>query len=236
MPPSASVVAGLSEVDKVPGAVNHLGVWLPKLDAHFPKMMSPDAERFRRLDDGRPTYQRWKYLAALECTDRRGTFVDVGAHVGTWSMQAERDFSRVVAFEPCELTAGIYPHNMRSDHYTLHNVALGSESGAVAAFVDKTDTGDAHVVEGATVPLRTLDSYELEGVDLIKIDVQGYELEVVKGAVDTLLRCKPLVVVEDKGIAPRRYGAQPGAATAFLKSLGMSYARPPLSGDFFLRF
>lgn len=48
------------------------------------------------------------------------------------------------------------------------------------------------------VPITTLDSYNLPRIDLLKIDVEGYEIHVLKGAEETLLRCKPVVIFEEK--------------------------------------
>jgi hypothetical protein len=46
------------------------------------------------------------------------------------------------------------------------------------------------------VPTRCLDSFNFDTVDLIKIDVEGHEYQVVKGALKTIQRCRPAVVVE----------------------------------------
>jgi hypothetical protein len=96
------------------------------------EMMSPKAKRFTRLPDGRASYQRHKYLAALPFVKQRKVFVDIGAHVGLWSMQAALDFEKIVAFEPHPLHASLYEHNMQGQKYTLHRVALGDRKDNVA--------------------------------------------------------------------------------------------------------
>jgi hypothetical protein len=50
--------------------------------------------------------------------------------------------------------------------------------------------------EKRVVHVNTLDSYHFDDVDLIKIDVEGHELAVIEGAVDTILRCKPHLIIE----------------------------------------
>jgi FkbM family methyltransferase len=65
------------------------------------------------------------------------------------------------------------------------------------------------------VPCRTIDSYNFEDVDAIKIDVEGSELWVIEGAKDTIDRCRPSVQVE---IVPKQcanYGYQPQALYDF---------------------
>ena len=83
-------------------------------------------------------------------------------------------------------------------HYkvTKHNVALGATTGTGTYYIrDPVEgggnglylEGDAHVAT-LQVPVRTLDSFELDNIGIIKIDVEGYELQVIQGAVKTLIR------------------------------------------------
>jgi hypothetical protein len=67
--------------------------------------------------------------------------------------------------------------------------------------------------------MRRLDDYRLEDLDLLKVDVEGYERRVLQGAHDTLRRCRPVVIVEQKDFASR-YGEDRFAAAELLKSLG----------------
>jgi hypothetical protein len=71
-----------------------------------------------------------------------------------------------------------------------------------------------------------------ENVDFIKIDVEGYELPVVKGAVETITACKPNMVIEQKG-NDRFYGQDRAAALSFLMGLGMKQL-DVISGDYIL--
>ena len=69
-------------------------------------------------------------------------------------------------------------------------------------------------------PIRTLDEFEFDDVDFIKIDTEGYETFVIKGAMETLMRCKPVIVVEQKG-GNELYGIQGEApAVAMLEAMG----------------
>ena len=83
------------------------------------------------------------------------------------------------------------------------------------------------------VRVDTLDSFELREVDLIKIDVEGWELPVVHGAVETLRKWRPIVVCEQKGNDELGYGHQPQAALHFLRSIGMAEKRV-ISGDYIM--
>jgi len=227
--PAAAPLAPLPE-----GAINHRGVWLPPGEKHLVEMMAPGVKRYAELPDGRPSYQRHKFLTAVPLVKEARVFVDIGAHVGLWSMQAELAFEQVIAFEPHPVHAAIYPHNMRTDRYALHRVALGEREGSVRLDGKPGSSGDTHVAGEGDIPMVTLDSFGLERIDLLKIDTEGYELPILRGAVETLKRCRPVVVVEQKGREAMYHGGKQGEAVAFLKSLGMVELAPAISGDFFL--
>jgi hypothetical protein len=85
---------------------------------------------------------------------------------------------------------------------TTHDVALSDTEGtAVLSMPDDLGSGRATIAsatgtEIAPVQTRRLDSYELTDVGFMKIDVEGHEEAVLKGALDTLDRCRPNLVVE----------------------------------------
>ncbi|MCR9255151.1 MAG: FkbM family methyltransferase [Alphaproteobacteria bacterium] len=61
--------------------------------------------------------------------------------------------------------------------------------------VAEAQLGGIAEVREVTVPLRTLDSYRLSP-QAIKIDVQGFEESVIKGGLETIARCRPLILIE----------------------------------------
>jgi FkbM family methyltransferase len=143
----------------------------------------------------------------------RGTAVDVGANFGCWTLALAGYAHRVVAVEP---QPGCYELLMRSVLANgLSNVrgihaAAGAKQGSVRIPVLDLDAAsnfggvsvaiahheqpDAPMVD---VPVRRLDDLlRGEQVSFIKIDVEGFEANVVAGAVDTMRRCKPILFVE----------------------------------------
>jgi len=105
------------------------------------------------------------------------------------------------------------------------NVALGPVPGTVEMHIKKNDghnrvsndgysTPTGKTVKANTgyqrvsVPQHTLDSYHFENVDIIKIDVEGYELEVLKGADQTIATNRPIVQVECVETQPRAFGSK----------------------------
>ncbi len=79
------------------------------------------------------------------------------------------------------------------------NVALGSKDSKVKVIVNEEDAGSNYVVENVNgdTTMHTLDGMTFnEHIDFVKIDVEGYEFEVLKGAVKTIKRDNPDIFVE----------------------------------------
>jgi FkbM family methyltransferase len=104
-----------------------------------------------------------------------------------------------------------------------YNVALGPTSGSVEMHIKKNDGHNRVANDGyttpsgkavkintgyqrVTVPQLTLDSYNFTDVDIIKIDVEGYELQVLEGAVQTIANNRPIVQIECVETQPRAFG------------------------------
>ena len=189
---------------------------LPASDRHFSKYLSTAPKV-----DGRRMYQAQHIQQSLQFCALRRTALDVGGHVGFWSYYLSLAFQRVHAFEPNELFAQCFERNVRARSVTLHRVALGEAERRIALQVDPENTGATHVRPGAegAIPMRRLDDFALDEVDFVKIDVEGFERQVLEGARDTLARCRPVVIVEQKEFAGR-YGVEQYAAAELLQSLG----------------
>lgn len=130
--------------------------------------------------------------AALLDTVRPGdTFVDVGANVGLYAVAGARRVrpGRVIAFEPdatnAELLRRTVTLNQVGDVVEVRQIALGRERGELPfRSAQQQSRFDADGSE--TVPMSTLDD-EIGGcVDVLKIDVEGFEGEVIDGAANIL--------------------------------------------------
>lgn len=179
--------------------------WLPDAEQHLQKIMLQEPCTI----DGRLTYQYRKYAAALALLQHkpRRTAIDVGAHVGLWSFWMARDFAFVEAFEPISEHAACWLKNISKtyNNATLHLLALGATEATV--YLDNKSTvctGSMEVVpqhpalEHNPIAQVALDSYAYKDVDLLKIDVEGYEQQVLEGAVITIARCAPVIVIEQR--------------------------------------
>ncbi len=175
---------------------------------------------------------------------RPGIVVDVGANVGDYTEEllAAED-CRVVAFEPlvgpyltlcARLVArggGEFPPNFAGYHVavgeafglaTLHTAVLDGvpahqESSLVQDFADR-DFGAAEVrIIRQLVVVVPLDSFEFQPLTLLKIDVEGAEMEVIRGARQSILRSRPVIAVE---LEERHREGTTEAVPALLGELG----------------
>jgi len=174
-------------------------------------------------------------LAFHRALYRPGTLVDVGAHDGAFTLPfAALPGATVHAFEPLpQAFARLRAAVGDTPNVTLHAAALGDHEGEITlrlpvldgvaqeqwGSITKAYAGlDARVVEAThTVPLRTLDSLALRDVTAIKLDAEGAEYEVLRGARDTLARCRPILSLE---LEERHREGATHAVPAFLDALG----------------
>ena len=136
-----------------------------------------------------------------------GTMVDVGGWYGPWTRRLVRRASRVVVIEPTslhEVLSRTLPPAVdviaaaASDHCGEADMWLPSPEGAVQG-VSSLRRRDIHSAS-ITVPLVTVDGLGLKNVTFVKIDVDGHEVPVLRGASETIRRDQPrlLIEVEDR--------------------------------------
>ena len=167
--------------------------------------------------------------------------VDVGAADGVYAWHLVRSAAGCVAFEANPESAARV--QARVPRAIVHPIALSHDTGTTELRVPVVDgvayTGLA-TVEAANrltgfvssrvieVPVRTLDSFELLPVGFIKIDVEGHELAVLEGARATILRDRPVLLVE---VEERHRPGALSSVTDFLRELGYAPAEPCASAQ-----
>jgi FkbM family methyltransferase len=142
-------------------------------------------------------------------TQPGGCAVDVGANLGLYAYAMARVHVEVHAFEPNPVVTRAL-QAWRNPRVHVHAVALASEQTTATLRIPVQDgmplTGwaslgsgrlpSANSYEELQVTTKTLDEFALRDVRLIKIDVEGYEVEVLRGAAGTIERSRPVMVVE----------------------------------------
>jgi FkbM family methyltransferase len=167
---------------------------------------------------------------------RRGdVFVDVGANVGSYTILAAGvSEAQCVSLEPVPETFAHLVENVRlndlASRVLCRNIAVGSADGTLK-FTTGLDTINHAVAEGeivhdvVDVPVATLDRI-LQGIDpaVIKIDVEGFEKQVLDGAEQTLRSPSLLAVLMELNGSGSRYGSSEESLRERMFSLGFATA------------
>jgi FkbM family methyltransferase len=172
------------------------------------------------------------YEAHLQALFRRlirptDTVIDVGANLGLHSVLFDTLAARVVAFEPHPLLHNALRRTIGGlRHTSLVECALADFDGIAPFVIEGDHTAGALSSDGEPVVVRRLDDV-LRGdpVHFMKIDVEGHEIGVLRGAEKTIRRDMPIIVYEQL----RRAGS---AAHGFLHSLGYQFRAITRSGEF----
>lgn len=201
---------------------NEFGFWMPD---HEETLVEALAKR-AAAGESPPRYQGDKYQEALRHVPRgrRGLALDVGAHIGLWTVQMLEDFDKVVCFEPDPQKHECWDMNVTTPRATLYAAGLSNRASNVR-LVQKTGTSlKTHVARRSfgDIPMVRLDDRKLSSrIDFMKMDIEGYELFALRGAERTLRRDKPTIIIEQKpGVASKRYGLKDAEAVDLLGSWG----------------
>ena len=195
------------------------GWYFPNIETHFPQMLA------KNISKGGPTeYQQPVRLRSLQHVKNKRTALDIGANVGLWSRDLVKYFDQVIAFEPVAMFRECLEKNVTASNISVESVALGDSEGQVRMIITEGNTGHTHVDPASTngdTRIIQLDSLNLQNVDYIKIDCEGFEYRVLQGAKETIQRCRPVVVIEQKphDMYSKDYGQF--AAIGLLEDWGM---------------
>lgn len=145
-----------------------------------------------------------------------GIALDIGANIGVISQALIHSGVKVISWEPQPEVYKLLRKNAVGA--TVYNCAVGDVVGTVQMpkvhYSEKGNFGGLSIGDNSKlgsydVPVVTIDSYDLPPVGFIKIDVEGYELLALRGAVKTITRDKPILYIEDdrkdKSVALRNY-------------------------------
>lgn len=170
------------------------------------------------------------------------TIIDVGANFGFHTLEFADlvgDEGKVYSFEPQRLVyyqlCGNVILNGRDNIYP-YNVALSDEKNVLKMenlqyhSDEAINIGNAHLnacthLAYNMVEVNTLDSFELDNVSVLKIDVQGYEPKVLDGAKETILKNKPIIFIEVEAPQLSIYGWNENDIFSRLEALGYTYTK-----------
>jgi FkbM family methyltransferase len=156
-----------------------------------------------------------------QLSKRSQSIIDIGANTGIYSMLAQNNNAnaKVIAIEPVDLNFDILSKNIAKNNYPIiaEKIALSDQEGTASMFMLKDRLnymtsvnddryalhpeikGNTEVVE-IEVPIKPFsyvcDKHHLGKIDLIKIDVEGHEITVLKGMLPFLEQYKPAIIIE----------------------------------------
>lgn len=151
---------------------------------------------------GEYTYSESEVLATW--LTPTSTHLDIGTNIGYHALAINKLVGcNVLAFEPQKNHFAMAAYNTQNKTIKVHNCAVGKIEGSIRI----TDF-DPNVVEnygimqvssddnGTEVPIVTVDSLNLEACSSMKIDVEGYEFDVLEGANNTIDKFRPIIQYE----------------------------------------
>ena len=144
------------------------------------------------------------------------TVIDVGAWCGTWSKAIEPFAKKVIAFEPDKVHFECLQRNC-TINCDPRMEAVGAEVMEVSLTEDNF-TQAKRVNEKVNIRMIYLDYMNYQDVDMIKIDVEGYEMQVLKGATKTLENIKYLMIELNNNT--KKYGSNNMEVEKYIASLG----------------
>lgn len=173
-----------------------------------------------------------KHVGSLEwamaaCRQHRSA-VQAGGNIGIWPRRMAEVFDRVYTFEPEPISRACLERNVLTN-VIVSACALGAESGRCG--IDRQSLGSHNVVDGTDVCMTTVDALDLADLDLLQLDVEGYEWHALMGAMSTIMRCHPMIQVELRGFT-ERYGQTDVAVRKLLASLGYQLLTERPGNDF----
>ena len=187
------------------------------------------------LDTTRSDAQRLLYVMGERFVQERSLLagivhpgmcvVDVGANIGYYLLMLERFVGkrgRVICVEPSPDNVLELRRNIEANGFqnvVLHEVAVGAARGRVG-LRGGINSGIAAAADGGwEVPLEPLDALVNGPVDLVKIDVEGYEGQVLDGSADLIRRDRPVLFLEVHPHLLPRFGKTTGSVVERLRPI-----------------
>ena len=175
----------------------------------------PDGERhFQTFADDIDGYQKPQRDAALKYVKDWRRAMDLGANVGIFSRHFAKHFEEVLSVEPLEANIECLKLNL-PENCKIVPYAIGDRNVRQKMYQTPKSLGGAFIMDDpdvdappvvinqdlvVEVDMITVDSMNLDSLGLFKLDIQGSEVIALKGARETILKYRPVVLIEEKPV------------------------------------
>ena len=127
------------------------------------------------------------------------SIIHAGGNIGIYALEFAKRAKNVYVFEPANENFSALSLNCATvENIFLYKAALGNNNTPVQVFNPAPDLqcGAWQVKDNGNIPTLQIDNLGLSDVSIIHLDIEGYELFALKGAENTIKRCKPLLAFE----------------------------------------
>lgn len=175
--------------------------------------------------------------------DRRRVAVQAGGNCGLMVAPIAEAFAAVYTFEPDPTNFRCLVANITEPHVLKFQAFLGAPGEPLRGMLGdrhncgakRAMTDDEQVRLGAGLaPVIAVDQLGLRHVDLLMLDVEGYELHALRGAIETISRCRPVIVAELIGQAAV-YGIEDAEIVGWLADMGYAQVARVVRDTVFVR-
>ena len=156
------------------------------------------------------------------------TFIDIGANVGLFSNIAIKNGLHVTAFEPHPDVRRVLKDNLRGSNATIYPYGLSNKSTEVKLFISNEPGSHSLFLDSdkfTSISTRPLDELISSKIDLVKIDVEGAEMNVLMGMEELLKNSMPDIIIEVDKEHLKRFGKTPEDLFSFLVARGYKYKK-----------
>lgn len=154
------------------------------------------------------------------------TVVDIGANIGYYALQEARVVGHVIAVEPTPESYDTLLRNVALNGYEnmeVHRLAIGDHEGVLGFTLSRACNWNSISESGGDIEVQatTLDKL-LNGrrVDFVRMDVEGYEMHILRGMTRTLRECRPRMFIEVHRDKLRDYGSCQRELMEYLAGFG----------------
>jgi FkbM family methyltransferase len=195
------------------------GWWWPKSDVEAWKWIPREMQAI-------PDLVKW--------VENRNLVIHAGGNCGVWSKIYAQLFKKVVTFEPDDVNYECFRRNVDEPNVEIYKAGLSNKAGFCKMVEgDGEKNAGALQIEEASegIPMMTIDSLNLEP-DLLQLDVEGFEEFALKGAKKTIMRARPIIIIEQKKLG--KNGMSDPEIAIMIQDLGYYFAERVWSDNIFI--